>query len=269
MKPSQSPTLYQKILNKALEKGILDKSASILVLCAGPRDKAVFQELGFVNVTLSNLSKNLSEEEFKPYKAISLDAESINLPDSSFDFCVVHAGLHHCFSPHKALLEMLRIARKGVIACEPYDSLFTRLACQFGFSQTYEIESTLGKTDFRGGGLRYGGTPNFVYRFNERDVEKCVQTAFPYGKHEIISLRIHLVIWARFQKYKNPVIKYGAIIARPIVGLLGKFPVFCNRFGFIVVKPDLPKQAFPWLEKVGNEYILSDQWVARNMTSTQ
>ena len=38
---------------------------------------------------------------------------SFGFEDGAFDFVVVHQGLHHCHSPHRGLLEMYRVARRG------------------------------------------------------------------------------------------------------------------------------------------------------------
>jgi ubiquinone/menaquinone biosynthesis C-methylase UbiE len=65
------------------------------------------------------------------------DAENLSYDDRAFDLVVVHAGLHPCYSPHRALLEMYRVARRCVvasvalrytaIAIEPLSKLFALL----------------------------------------------------------------------------------------------------------------------------------------------
>jgi ubiquinone/menaquinone biosynthesis C-methylase UbiE len=44
--------------------------------------------------------------------------------DNSFDFAIVHNGLHHCYSPHRGLLELYRVSRQGILVFEPRDTLY-------------------------------------------------------------------------------------------------------------------------------------------------
>ena len=52
---------------------------------------------------------------------------------------------HHCHSPHRGLLEMYRVARRGVLAFEPRDTRLVRLGVRLGFGQEYEIAAVAGK----------------------------------------------------------------------------------------------------------------------------
>ncbi len=54
---------------------------------------------------------------------------------------MVHAGLHHCGSPHRALLEMYRVARKAAVVFEARDSLMMRSAVALGFTNDFELEA--------------------------------------------------------------------------------------------------------------------------------
>jgi ubiquinone/menaquinone biosynthesis C-methylase UbiE len=63
------------------------------------------------------------------------DAERLTYGDGSFDVVIAHAGLHHCHSPHRALLEMYRVARKAAIAFESRDSRLIRTAVRLGLVQ--------------------------------------------------------------------------------------------------------------------------------------
>ncbi|WP_422281189.1 methyltransferase domain-containing protein [Bradyrhizobium sp.] len=58
--------------------------------------------------------------------------------DESFDAVIVDAGLHHCHSPHRALLEMYRVARKCAVAFEARDSLLMRAAIRAGLTEEFE-----------------------------------------------------------------------------------------------------------------------------------
>ncbi|MFY9571667.1 MAG: methyltransferase domain-containing protein, partial [Blastocatellia bacterium] len=96
---------YSSLLKKLSRSGLLSSEMSVLVICGTIKDKTVFTDLGFKNVTISNLDTRAPSDEFSPYTWSYQDAENLNFPDEHFDLIVVNAGLHHCHSPHRALLE--------------------------------------------------------------------------------------------------------------------------------------------------------------------
>ena len=55
---------------------------------------------------------------------------TLRLEDNAVDFCIAHNGLHHCVSPHQGLLELFRVARRGIVVFEPRDSFLTRWRCE-------------------------------------------------------------------------------------------------------------------------------------------
>jgi ubiquinone/menaquinone biosynthesis C-methylase UbiE len=56
------------------------------------------------------------------------DAEALPFRDASFDIVAVHDGLHHLEDPGRAIREMARVARHGVLILEPARAAITRLA---------------------------------------------------------------------------------------------------------------------------------------------
>src|SRR5437867_13203256 len=98
-------SFYREMVEKLLVRGVVNPNMSTLVLCGGETDKKIFEELGFTDVTISNLDTRMNGNEFAPYKWSFQNAESLTWSDDSFDLVVVCAGLHHCHSPHRALLE--------------------------------------------------------------------------------------------------------------------------------------------------------------------
>src|SRR5437762_2881238 len=106
---------YGRIIRDLLARGIVKPDMSVLVVCGGEIDKRIFQQLGFTAVTISNLDTRMTGQEFAPYNWSCQDAEALAFPDNSFDFVVVCAGLHHCYSPHRALLEISRVARRCAV----------------------------------------------------------------------------------------------------------------------------------------------------------
>src|SRR6478609_2232310 len=90
----------------------LQSDESVLVVCGGPYDQRTLEAVGLSNVVISNISHHDGVTTYGPYPWEFQDAEHLTRPDVSVDWVVVHAGLHHCGSPHWALCEMLRVARR-------------------------------------------------------------------------------------------------------------------------------------------------------------
>ncbi len=254
--------LYREVLGHLMAEDLLKKDMEVLVLCAGDFDKEMFETLGFTNVTVSNLSKNLKPDDFLPYAAKSFDAESIDLPDNSFDWCIVHAGLHHCAVPQNAILEMYRVARVGMLACEPIDSFMCRMSIKLGLSQRYEIGSVVDKLDIQGGGLRFGGIPNWIYRFSGREFEQTIRTAHPEAGHRFVILPRLVVPWHRFRGKWNMKAVLVKLLS-PFFLMARKMPLFANNVGLAVLKPKLPDDLQPWLKQENGEIKVDQDWVEK------
>jgi SAM-dependent methyltransferase len=56
------------------------------------------------------------------------DAENLSFADRSSDIVMVHDGLHHLGSPKRAIQEMARVARHGLLILDPACAALTRLA---------------------------------------------------------------------------------------------------------------------------------------------
>jgi len=150
---------------KALE---VDQTQAVLVIGGGEEDVAILSAAGFQQVVLSNLKTG----------ALSLDAEDIQLPDSSYSVVFAHTVLHHCRCPHKAVGEMLRVARDHVFFLDANDSWVFRLLMRLKFSYPYELGVT-GSFDYREGGMRNGTIPNYMYRWTLPEVRKCLAAYHP------------------------------------------------------------------------------------------
>lgn len=256
---------YEKMIRVfSHERTSFNRDSRILVLCAGELDHEVWKRLDFSDVTLSNLDHNLDKDSFLPFKACSIDAEEIDLEDESFDYCIAHAGLHHCACPPRALLEMFRVAKKGIIIVEPRESWFSRMMIKFGFGQEYEVASTIGKEEYRGGGLRFGGIPNFVYRFNKHEVRKCIQTANPEYEHTYWSMDRLQINWNRLKSIKNPLIFLVAKIVNIFKPLIECNAVFANITVICVEKNNTSNDLQDWLELRDGEFHLKSEWVKKN-----
>jgi SAM-dependent methyltransferase len=66
------------------------------------------------------------------------DAEALPYRDGSFDVVTVHDGLHHLDDPARAIAEMARVARDGVLILEPARAALTRVAVGLGLAEEIE-----------------------------------------------------------------------------------------------------------------------------------
>lgn len=178
-------TFYTRTLLALKQKGWMTPGDSIVVLAGGAVDRDCMREAGLHNVVISNLeeeSGNAGRPESHPYEWRNLDAERIAEPDNSFDWAVIHAGLHHLAIPALGVCEMFRVARKGILCIEARDSLLMRIAVRLGVTEAYEVSSVL-LYQGAAGGCRHGPIPNFVYRWTEREFEKVISSYAPAYRH--------------------------------------------------------------------------------------
>jgi SAM-dependent methyltransferase len=242
---------------------IPDRGSSILVVAGGPPDKAVFEELGFRRVVISNLDTRTPPDAFAPFAWRHEDAEALSYADGAFDYVVVHAALHHCQSPHRALLEMYRVARIAAVAFEARDSLLMRAFERLGLAQVYE-HSAVYYNDGRHGGVRNTEVPNYVYRWTEREVEKTIKTYAPHAPHRFEYFYGHDTP-ATVRLERGTSLRQHLITAMvPAYGLFSAlFPKQQNLFAFVVHKPRLPEQLHAWLQWEGGQPRFNLGWAER------
>jgi SAM-dependent methyltransferase len=167
---------FDKVLRRHVARNAVDRDSSVLILGGSDDDVASLGQLGFRDITLSNLEGGIRDSDTAlGVKVIAADAEDLDLPDGSYDVIFVHAVLHHCRSPHRALCEMLRVARHHVVMLEPNDSASMRLLVRLGLSFPYEIAAVV-SNEYRLGGVRNTNVPNFIYRWDENEVTKTASS---------------------------------------------------------------------------------------------
>ena len=188
------------------------------------------RQVGFADFTITNLDGGRANHR--------QDAENLTYGDGSFDVVIVHAGLHHCHSPHRALLEMYRVARKCIVAFESRDSLLMRAAVRMGLTESYE-ES--GITADGRGGVADTGVPNFIYRWTERDVQKTIASYDPVRSALIRYFYDMRIPVQRFTRSGNYVLRAIAIMVEPLSKVFAAVaPKQCNEFAFAVLTVDAP-----------------------------
>src|SRR6267143_3163431 len=155
----------------------IDTNEKLLVIGGSWQDAELLVCAGFKDITLSNFQVELEGDAHSnlsaKVKLLAIDAEQVDLPDGSFHCVLAHEVLHHCRSPHRALCEMLRVARKHVVLLEPNDSFSMRVLTRMGFSFPYEIFSVV-YHGCQAGGVRDSCIPNFIYRWSANEVRKTV-----------------------------------------------------------------------------------------------
>jgi ubiquinone/menaquinone biosynthesis C-methylase UbiE len=253
--------LYRVVLEDLLEKGIVRRDMHILVLCGGKRDHDSLLAAGFSNVTISNVDSRMHGDEYAPFHWSFQDAEKVEYEDESFDFCIAADGLHHCQSPHRALLELYRTARLGLLVLEPRDNLMTRIGVWLGYGQDYEAAAVHGN-DGKFGGLRNTELPNYIYRWTEREIEKTINCYAPWGKHQFLYWYKLRIPWLQLRMRRNKARLALMTLAFPFLRLFTWiFPGQSNNFGFAVIKPRIPSDLHPWIVSRGKEMQVNHAWM--------
>src|SRR6202012_3749428 len=246
---------YDETLRQLIDAGTISTSDKVLVVCGGSYDADVLKALGFTTVTLSNLDGSYAGHN-ADYVWERQDAENLSYGDGQFDVAIVHAGLHHCPSPHRALLEMYRVARKAVVAFEARDRLMMRAAVALGFASDFELEAVSGE-GYESGGLNNGPIPNLGYRWTEREVIKTICAVDPAHVEQIdffYGLRLPTL---RFEHVNAPARRIALKLMAPAVKAFAKlFPKQGNQFGFAITKTGRLRD---WLEEKDGKVRLSPE----------
>lgn len=229
--------IYYKTIKSAKESSLISINENILVVCAGHQDKRILELNGFKNVTISNLDERLENDEFQPYSYSFEDAEDLSFEDDSFDWVIVHAGLHHCYRPHRALQEMLRVGKKGALVFEARDSFIMRLGKKLKLVPTYEVEAVI-DNDLKYGGVANTSIPNYIYRWKEREIESVVNAYFPTIKNNKVHYFYNLRLPTQRISFVSSPIKRFVMLAAliPLRILCAIFPKQSNEFGFLIAK---------------------------------
>jgi SAM-dependent methyltransferase len=245
----------------------IEKSDSIVVMCGGPFDAKTLRSFDFENVVITNVDYHDGVTDYANYRWAYQDAEDVTMADKSVDWAIVHAGLHHCASPHRGLCEMLRIARKGVVVVEARDSVLMRIAHKFGLSTEFETApALLSKGKF--GGFRNTKIPNYIYRWTEREFEKTVQSYSPQSDFVFSYHYDYLIPTQAMAMSRSPVKRSFVKMVDALTGLFkALLPKQGNRFAMIALRTDKLK---PWLKlDAGGEIEVDLQYLEQFADRTQ
>lgn len=223
---------YRRVLRSLVEQRLVERDWRVLIVAGSDLDRDAFAGAGFTDVTITNLDPGPGEER--------QDAEELSYEDGSFDLAVVSAGLHHCASPHRAVLELYRVARHGLLALEARDSVLMRLALRAGVIDEYEM-TAVAANGFTAGGVRNSATPNYVYRWTEREVEKMIASAAPYARHRFVWFHELELPVSVLEASGRGIFRFAAM---PLQLVAKVFPKQANLFAFAVFKDGLQ----PWMQ---------------------
>lgn len=190
----ESSYMY-RIIKHLVAGNIIGPADSVLLVCGGPFDEAVFSLLGFEHV----LCTNIDPDQLNKEKPVVQDVRNLSYPDSMFDCVIAHASLHHVDRPHQAVCEMYRVAKKIVLFIEAQDSLLMRLAVRYGLVPEYEMNAIRDSGGLSGG---VNGTPipNYVYRWTKREVEKTIRSLDPVREPNIMFFTEWDFYWRRIAR---------------------------------------------------------------------
>lgn len=243
---------YRHALEQLLQTREIATTDTVVVFCGGYNDAKVLGDLGFSSVTITNVDAR-NEGNIRGLAWEFQDAENPTYPDGKFDIAIVHAGLHHCHSPHRALLQMYRVARKAVVVFEARDSLAMRMAEAVGLTPAFELEAI--SDDGETGGVANGPVPNFIYRWTEREVEKTVRSFDPAYVETIRYFYGLNLPTMRLEKSKARIKRIVLKLLTPVAwGFWRIFPKQGNQFGFAIIKTGRLRD---WLEDSGGKIRLS------------
>ena len=189
----------------------INNEAKILVISASLNEIKILKEMGYNNINITYHNDDdieiLKQQGFKVYKNLfKADVRNLDFENKSFDYVITNATLHHVDLPHKAVTEMYRIAKKGVLIIESNDSFLMQAACKLNFAEEFEISSVNPK--IKSGGLLDTGIPNYVYRWNEREIIKLLNSYDPEVINHIKFEYDYDLSSIRSDKYVNRVLKF-------------------------------------------------------------
>ena len=170
-RPHGCGRLYEYLIAHKFETGLdvlgLDlRRKTVLELCCGSGllSEALARRGALVTGTdVSTQALARARERARRYgfraRFEMADAETLPFRSRSFDVVAVHDGLHHLDDPYRAIREMARVAREGVLILEPARAAITRLAVSLGLAE--EVEEA----------------GNHVHRLRASEVEACLRAA--------------------------------------------------------------------------------------------
>lgn len=262
-------TFYLNMVQRLLVRGEVSCEMSVLVLCGEQMDAEIFDHLGFSDVTVTNLDERHQESWSTGAQWDHQNAEALDYPDRSYDFVVVHLGLHHCRMPHKALCEMYRVSRKGLLVIEPCENWMVRIGRKLGVGQAYEVHAVAAH-GLRGGGVNNTPVPNYVYRWTVENIRHTICSFAPEFDHRLYAKSNLVVHWHDLHAKKKKGRLVLMLLLFPVLKLASWFsPQFGNNLGVFVAKAGA-SDLQTWMKAGDNgEPNLNTEWFKEHITLEQ
>lgn len=255
--------IYTEVLQSLLDANQIQRDMSIIVSCGDKTDADVLRELKFENVVICNVDSRINGADFSPFSWDLQDAENLQYQDKTFDFGIVYRGLHHCYSPHKALLELVRVTKTGLVLFEPHDNLISRMGIFLGFGQDFEHASVF-YNGCKFGGVKNGPIPNYIYRWTEAEIKKIISAMNAWGKSQFIFTYKMIIPWTQLNGRKKWWVSYLAKLVSPILkGVTFFFPRQSNNFAAVILHPRMPEDLYPWLKVNEGEVEVDPVWLGK------
>jgi ubiquinone/menaquinone biosynthesis C-methylase UbiE len=238
---------FEQALREYVESVGIHPMVGILIVGGSYRDANVVYRAGFRRITLSNIEPMADAEKTSLVDAkltlLYADLENLPFPDNSYDVVLAHEVLHHCRSPHRALLEMLRVCRKHVILMEPNDSLTMRVLIKLRFSFPYELPAVT-SNNYEKGGVQNSNIPNYIYRWNKRSVYQAAAAYLPESE-----FALHVRQYWDFNVDKQELAKRTETRLGSIMKIFGATSFLAGLRLFQSVM-----NGVPWLRAQGNKF---------------
>jgi|SRR6185437_2165563 len=238
---------FEKVLRNCMHSMQIGLLSDVLVIGGSAEDGRLLYKVGFSRVTLSNLLDPRPSEQADlddaEMRTVRLDAEAMELADNSYDLVLAHEVLHHCRSPHKALLEMLRVSRRHVILLEPNNSLAMQILLRLRFSFPYELPAVIA-SGFQTGGVRDSSIPNYIYRWNAAEMYQAAASYLAESEFDLYTQAYWDFNVDQIELQRRSETRIGSVtkILSPRIFLAGLH-------GFQTVVNQIP-----WLARQGNKF---------------
>jgi SAM-dependent methyltransferase len=149
-RPQSCGALYQYLIEQKFRNGCdvlgLELAGrTLLEICAGSgmmsekfaQAGAIVTATDFSTAAVTRARERARRHAFDATFLVA-DAENLPYPDQSYDLVAVHDGLHHLQEPERAIREMARVARDGVLIMDPADAILTAAAVRMGIALDVE-----------------------------------------------------------------------------------------------------------------------------------
>jgi SAM-dependent methyltransferase len=149
-RPHRESRLYRYLMDFKFAR-VIDllghsiQGSDVLVVCCGSGMDAEYAARHGARVVAMDISGGClsrarvrSQRYGVEYSLVRGDAENLPFRDGSVDYALVHDGLHHLQAPVRAISEMARVARRGILITEPADANLTKLLIKAKVMKPYE-----------------------------------------------------------------------------------------------------------------------------------